>query len=130
LSDGQNNVGDAVAEARQGSTRKVHVDVVPIAPPAGFQEILIDSLSAPEYVRSGQSFDVSAVVKSTSAGDATMRISMDGKVASQATVHLVPGANRFSASLQSTVKGCHTFDASISAKNDTYAVNNQAYAVE
>jgi Mg-chelatase subunit ChlD/uncharacterized membrane protein len=128
LSDGQTNAGDALAGARLASTRQVHVDVVPIGPPASFKEILIDSLIAPAYVRSGQSFDLSAVVKSTMAGNATLAFSMDGKVVSQGTVHLDPGANRFAISLSSKDKGFHTFAATVAGPNDTYAENNAAYA--
>lgn len=128
LSDGQTNLDSALARARDASTQQVHVDVVPVGPPANFKEILIDSLDAPPYVRIGQPFDLGAVVKSTTAGDATLRFLVDGKPVSEGTVHLSVGANRFSVTLQLPKKGFHTFEATIQGANDTYAQNNTAYA--
>jgi uncharacterized membrane protein/Mg-chelatase subunit ChlD len=128
LSDGQSNVGNAVAEARLDSTRQVHVDVVPTGPPAGFREVWIDSFVAPASVRMGQGFDIGAVVQSTTAGDATLRFLMDGQQVSQGLVHLRAGANRFSINLKSAPKGFHALEADISSPNDTYAQNNQAFA--
>lgn len=128
LSDGQTNLTDVLAQAREASTRKVQVDVVPVGPPPNFQEILIDSLDAPPDVRAGQSFDLSAVIQSTTAGSATLRFTMDGKTISSGTVKLAPGANRFSVRLQSQDQGFHSFEATIQGKNDTYNQNNAAYA--
>jgi Ca-activated chloride channel family protein len=127
LSDGQTNLGDAVSESRQATTRQVHVDVVPIGPPAGFREVAIDSFAAPASVRLGQSFDLGAVVNSTSEEDATLRFGVDGQQIGQSSVHLKPGANRFSVNVSATAKGFHQYVATISSPNDTYPQNNQAY---
>jgi Mg-chelatase subunit ChlD/uncharacterized membrane protein len=128
LSDGQTNLGDAVAEARLDSTRDVKVDVMPIGPPAGFEEVLVDSLTVPPAVRVGQGFDVGVVVWSTTESDTTLQLDEDGKQISQGTVHLQTGSNRFSVTVPSPTKGFHTFDATIQSPHDTYAENNQAYA--
>jgi uncharacterized membrane protein/Mg-chelatase subunit ChlD len=128
LSDGQTNVGNSVSEARLDSTRQVHVDVVPIGPPPGFREVWIDSFVAPPAVRVGQGFDISAVVQSTVAGDASLRFLMDGQQISQGTVHLRGGANRFSINLASAPKGFHRLEADVSSPNDTYIQNNQMFS--
>jgi Ca-activated chloride channel family protein len=128
LSDGQTNAGDAQAQAREASTRGIQVDVVPIGPPAGFREVMLESLTVPPDVRTGQTYDVSAVVGSTTATSATLRFQLDGKAVSQGTVKLQPGANRFSITLPAAVKGFHTYQATVSSPNDTYAQNNTAYA--
>ncbi len=128
LSDGQSNAGDAIAEARQDSTRRVHIDVLPVGPPADFREVLVDSFSAPPSVRFGQEFDLSAVVRSSVAGNATLRFAMDGKPLSSGTVRLQAGANRFSVNVKSATKGFHTFEVDVDAPDDTYPQNNQAFA--
>jgi len=128
LSDGQTNAGDAADAARQASLRNAQIDVVPIGPPAGFQEVLIDSVSAPPAVRLGQSFDVGAVVRSTVTVNAKLTFLMDGKQVSQDTVQVRPGVNRYSINLTLTDKGFHSFEATIQSPVDTYSQNNSAYA--
>lgn len=128
LSDGQTNAGDAAAEARQASTRRAQIDVVPMGPPPGFQEVLVDSLTVPPDVRYGQSFDVGAIVHSTIDSETTLRFAMDGKQVSEGKVTVHPGLNRFSINLTLTDKGFHSFSASIEDPHDTYAENNQAFA--
>ncbi|MGH2459802.1 MAG: VWA domain-containing protein [Chloroflexota bacterium] len=128
LSDGQLNGGDAVAEARQDSVSHVHVDVVPIGPPPGFKEVLVSSLTVPEYVRVGQQFDLSAVISSTVATNATLRFFMDGAQITEGTKRLQPGDNHFSVTLPAKTQGFHAFQVSVQSADDTYAENNQAEA--
>lgn len=128
LSDGQTNLGDAVAEARQDSVRSVHVDVAPIGPPPGLREVLADSLTAPEYLRIGQQFDLSTVVYSTVATDADLRFFMDGTQITEGTKRLQPGDNHFSVTLQAKTQGFHTFKVFVQSAGDTYAENNEADA--
>jgi uncharacterized membrane protein/Mg-chelatase subunit ChlD len=128
LSDGQTSLADSLAQARQASSQKVQVDVVPVGPPAGFQEILVDSLDAPTNVRLGQSFDLGAVIESTTAGNATLRFFQDGTQISAGTVQLVEGANRFAVQVPARDKGFHSFEATIQGPKDTYPQNNTAYA--
>src|SRR5581483_4252902 len=99
LSDGQTNLGDAEAEARQDSVRRVHVDVAPVGPPPGLKEVVADSLTVPSYLRLGQQFDVNAVIYSTTATDANLRFFMDNAQITEGTKRLQPGANHFSITL-------------------------------
>jgi Ca-activated chloride channel family protein len=128
LSDGQSNAGDALAAARQASTRDIHVDVVPIGPPSGFHEAMVESFVAPATVRLGQAFDLSAVVHSTVETDATMTFTIDGKPLSRGNIHLHPGSNRFSVNIPTASKGFHSFAVSVAGSTDTYAENNTADA--
>ncbi len=128
LSDGQTNVGDAVAEARQDSVSHVHVDVAPIGPPPGMREVLVDSLAVPEYVRTGQQFDLSTVVSSSVATTATLRFFMDNKLITEGAKKLQPGENHFSITLPAKAQGFHTFEVTVQSADDTYSENNQAYA--
>jgi len=127
LSDGQTNAGDAAAAAREASLNNAQIDVVPIGPPPGFKEVLIDSVAAPPSVRLGQSFDVGAVIRSSVATDAKLTFFMDGKQVSQDTVKVKPGVNRYSINLSLTDKGFHSFAAQIASPTDTYSQNNAAY---
>ncbi len=128
LSDGQTNLGDAAAEARQDSVQRVHVDVAPIGPPPGLKEVVADSLSVPSYLRLGQQFDVSAVIYSTVSTDANIRFFMDDAEITQGTKHLQPGANHFSITLDAKSNGFHTFKVVVQSSNDTYPQNNEVDA--
>lgn len=128
LSDGQTNLGDAVQEARQDSVQRIRVDVVPTGPPSNLREVLVDSVAVPAYLRLGQQFDVSAVVKSTVATRATLRFFMDDTLITEGSKPLRPGANNFSISLQAKALGFHAFRVAVECPDDTYAQNNQAYA--
>ena len=128
LSDGQTNVGDTIAEARQDSVNHVRVDVVPIGPAPALKEVIANSLSVPPYLRVGQQFDVSAVVYSTQTTDATLHFFMDGVQVTEGTKRLQPGANHFSITLQAKTKGFHTFKVTVASPNDTYSQNNAAEA--
>ena len=128
LSDGQANAGDAVAEARQDSVSRVHVDVAPIGPPPGLKEVLANSLTVPPYLRVGQQFDVSAVIDSTVKTNALLRFFMDNTEITEGTKQLQPGDNHFSVTLQAKTQGFHTFRVTVESPTDTYAVNNEADA--
>src|SRR6185437_5562030 len=127
LSDGQTNAGDAAAAAREASLNNTQIDVVPIGPPDGFKEVLIDSVTAPPAVRLGQSFDVGAVVRSSVTTTSKLTFFLDGKQVSQDTVNVKPGVNRYSINLSLPDKGFHNFAARIDSPVDTYAQNNVAY---
>lgn len=128
LSDGQENVANATTEARQDSTRHVQIDVVPVSAPPGLREVLIQSLVSPPYVRRGQHFDVSTIVQSTVKEDATLQFLEDGTQVSSGKVSLKPGVNRFSINLTAKTDGFHTFEAQITAPQDTYKQNNRDYS--
>lgn len=128
LSDGQTNAGDAEAEARQASIRRVHVDVAPIGPPPGLKEVVADSLTVPSYLRLRQQFDVNAVVYSTVATDASLKFFMDNSQITEGTKRLQPGANHFSITLDAKTNGFHTFKVEVQTPNDTYSQNNVAEA--
>ncbi|HUX85726.1 MAG TPA: VWA domain-containing protein, partial [Chloroflexota bacterium] len=127
LSDGQANAGDAVAEARQDSTRNVQIDVVPVNPPAALHEVLVSSVSAPSYLRVGQHFDLTTDVYSTVKTTGSLTLFQDGVQINQGTVNLNPGDNQFTVGQDAKDKGFHSYAASIQSKDDTYAQNNQAF---
>jgi Ca-activated chloride channel family protein len=127
LSDGQANVGDVQAEARQDSTRDVQIDIVPVSPPSSLHEVLIRSVSAPPYLRVGQHFDLSTDVYSTSKTSGTLTLFRDGQAINQGQVNLTPGDNRFTVSLDAKDEGFHSYAAVIQSVDDTYSQNNQAF---
>lgn len=77
LSDGAENRGDAAAAARAARQAGVVVDVVP-AVPAAREDVLVESVTAPQDVHVGEAYDVRAVLRATAPAEAVVTLSRDG----------------------------------------------------
>jgi uncharacterized membrane protein len=106
LSDGNQNLGNAVEQAKLLANAGVGIDVVPIRYRAR-QEIIVDRVTIPPDIRLGQSFDIRVVVTNTceptakSSGEVKGRLLIERKAGDRTdTVSderktLVPGKNVF-----------------------------------
>ncbi|MBN1888760.1 MAG: VWA domain-containing protein [Thermoflexales bacterium] len=128
LSDGLENVGRAEELVELAEARGVQIDVVPLSRPAGGEEAYLDALEAPAAVRQGQAFELVAVVHSTLAGPATLRLFGDGKLIATQQVSLQAGESRFSFSLTAEEAGFRRYTAELQAPGDSLAQNNTAAA--
>ncbi len=128
LSDGLENAAHAADLLPLAQARGVQIDVVPLFPAIGQSEAYLDSLAAPATVRKGQSFEIVAVVQSTVAGPATLRLLGDGKLIATRNLNLQAGANRVSFSVTADEPGFRRYSAELQAANDTLPQNNTASA--
>lgn len=127
LSDGEQNVGDAVAEAAFLKQRGVRVDVVPLKRDVG-REVLVRSATTPTMIYQGERFFLKTTLESTVDTTAELRIYEDNRLVSTEQVSLQKGDNPFSVPLQSEQPGFHRYKVEISSADDTIAANNTAYA--
>jgi uncharacterized membrane protein len=95
LSDGNPTEGDAIREARNLAAAGITVDVWPIVYDR-FNEILVESVSAPQEVEPGQTFEVDAVIESTVETTTSVVIREGGEILSQQEIDLAVGKNRVS----------------------------------
>ncbi|HET7087407.1 MAG TPA: VWA domain-containing protein, partial [Anaerolineae bacterium] len=128
LSDGLENVGHAADLVDLAVARGVQIAVMPLAPASGRAEAYLDALEAPAAVRKGQTFEIVAVIYSTSAGPASLRLFGDGKLIATRDLTLQPGDNRVSFSLTGDEPGFHRYTAELQAAGDTLPQNNVASA--
>lgn len=126
LSDGLENVGDALEQAELAAMRNVEIDIVPLTAPSSEQEAYLNALEIPAAVRQGQSFDVLAVIESSLAQEATLHLLGDGTLLSSRTVSLEKGTNRVRISLDAAETGFHRYHAELAPQQDTLPQNNQA----
>jgi uncharacterized membrane protein len=126
LSDGLENVGDALAQADLATARGVEIAVVPLLAPPAEQEAYVSQLEMPASVRQGQAFDVTAVIESTLAQQATLRLLGDGRLLDSRTVDLDPGTNRVTFSLTAEETGFRRYHVELEPVLDTLAQNNLA----
>ncbi len=78
LSDGQENVGEAIKLTDLADARDVELVVVRLSGPQGVAEVLLEQLQAPPDAREGQSFELTAIVRSTTRTGARLRVFGDG----------------------------------------------------
>lgn len=128
LSDGQENRERARLEADLAAARGIEIDVVSLSPPVGNAEVLLSALDAPASVRVGQRFDLKAVVESTVATTARLRLFDERGLLEQHDVTLQPGTNRFAVPVTAEAQGFHRYQATVEATDDTRPQNNQAAA--
>lgn len=128
LSDGRQNIGDAVSQARLLRSQGVRVDVLPVTVDSG-PEVAIDQIQAPTTLAAGSRATVTIILRSTAATTAQLRIDADGSPAFATTVNVTVGETDVSATLPVMATGFHTVHAVISPQVDTLVDNNTAAAV-
>jgi Ca-activated chloride channel family protein len=138
LSDGNENVGQALLEADTYLAAGVPIDVAPLT----YQhdaEILVERLTAPASAALDQTVDLNLVVRSQKAGKARILLYHDdvlidydpSPMEAGFPVTLEPGYNRFPIPVQLRHAGAHRFRAVVvpeSADMDTIAANNEGRA--
>jgi len=79
ISDGNQNLGDVVQQARKAAGSSIGIDVLPIRYPSR-AEVVVERLAIPSDIRRGQAFDMKVVVNNTAqpaadgSGDITGRL--------------------------------------------------------
>lgn len=127
ITDGNENLGNALDEAVVASNNDVKIDVVPLTSPQK-TEVLLERLTLPGEAKIGEPVEVKVVARSTHETNARIRLFRDGKLLGNRNVHLTPGKNVFVFPQSITEAGAATFEAQIETakKDDTVAENNRA----
>ncbi|MBE3559406.1 MAG: VWA domain-containing protein [Ktedonobacteraceae bacterium] len=127
LTDGQQNIGDALQEAQLLQQQGIRLDIVPLPEIKG-PEARIDGLETPNQLRVGERFTLHLKVYSTVAQKATLRLYRDQNLVSQQSIQLIPGQQDVNFNLLAPSPGFHVFQVRLEAPMDTIAQNNYASA--
>lgn len=127
VSDGQENIGSALDEAKTLAGLGVRIDVVPVNVDSG-PDVLVRALEAPGVLRSGEDFGLTVTVESTGSASATLCVYGDRALISEQQVTLHPGVNRYLVRARVDTPGFHAYRAVIRADNDSRSENNEAAA--
>src|SRR5262245_22904685 len=130
LSDGNENRGQALEEARAAREQGVEIDVLPISYdyPA---EILVDKVVVDPAVHRGEPFDVRVIVESTRATRSTLRLFENQVQVTEQQVELRPGKNVFVFPRRQDADGHYAYQAIVeplSQDDDAILQNNSADA--
>jgi Mg-chelatase subunit ChlD len=128
LSDGRQNLGQAIEQAELAAAHGIELVYVPLGGPSGETEVLLESLETPVSVRQGQNFDLTITIHSTAAASAELRVFGDGQLIHSQDVALENNPNRFSIPVEAGESGFRRFSAQIIPDRDTRLQNNQASA--
>ncbi len=127
LSDGQQNLEDALQEAQLLRQQGIRLDIVPL-PASNGAEARVDSLDAPTTLRTNERFVLHARLFSNVAQTVTLRLYLDRTLLSQQTEHLAIGEQDVSFNLLAPPSGSHTYRITMDAAFDTISQNNEASA--
>ncbi len=125
LSDGKENVGNAMAEVQRLRQRGFTVDVVNLAPQPG-AEAFIKTIDAPGALRLGERLDVTMTLTSTATQTATLRIYEERTLLESRSVNLQPGDQQVRVSMEGLKPGYHRVWAVLEAQSDTLTQNNES----
>ncbi len=127
MSDGNENMGDAMMALLAAKDLGVTLDVVPLGVERG-NDVSVQKFSIPPKLKQGQVFDGRITVQADAPGKAVMYITRDDKLIGQQEVELTAGKNLFTFPDTLPEPGFYKYDVRVEAPGDTVPQNNHASA--
>jgi uncharacterized membrane protein len=125
MSDGNENVGDAMSALAAALPLGVSLDVVPLGTSRG-NDVSIRKLTLPTTVKKGQTFDVKIFAQADQAQSATIRLYLNDGSMGEQKVQLNAGKNLFTFPQTLSEPGFYKYDVQLDAPGDTIPQNNHA----
>jgi uncharacterized membrane protein len=125
LSDGNENIGDAMAAALAAKPLGVSIDVVPLGAARG-GDVSVQKLGLPSNVKKGQTFDVKIYAQADKAQPATVRLFRNDQLLGEQKVELAAGKNLFTFPQTLGDAGFYSYDVALEGTDDRVAQNNRA----
>lgn len=127
ISDGQENVGEALKAANALKERGIAVDVLPV-PAKARKDASVEEFQVPGKLYAAESFSFEVMIRSTFSGRAELGLYEDNREISRQKVMLERGDNRFTMQGLAKKQGMHRYRAEIFADGDEQSANNANYA--
>ncbi|MCL2640389.1 MAG: VWA domain-containing protein [Phycisphaerales bacterium] len=130
FSDGNQNTGDALREARIAAAQDIDVDVILLAAQTQGNEVMVEQVIIPTQVRKDATFAIRAIISSDIPQPARLSVTRDGihMPIGNDRVMLKAGTNVFDIPDSLSVGGYHHYAVTVDAEKDTFAANNTGYA--
>ena len=125
LSDGQQNLEDALQEAQLLQQEGIRLDVVPL-PTFNGPEARIDDLNAPSILHTNERFLLHIRFFSSVAQRVTLHLYFDQTLLLQQSLQLNSGEQEITLTLNAPPTGFHTYRITMDAPQDTISQNNEA----
>ncbi len=127
LSDGNENMGDAMAAVLASRSLGVTTDVVPLGIQRG-NDVSVQKLTVPSKLKKGQVFEVKIFVQSDRATPAILRLYRNEQYLGEQKVELSAGKNLFTFPQTLSDPDYYHYDVRVEAPGDTVPQNNRASA--
>ncbi|MCX6927852.1 MAG: VWA domain-containing protein [Verrucomicrobia bacterium] len=125
MSDGNENVGDAMGAVLAAKPLGVTVDVVPMGVVRA-NDVSVQKLQVPPKLKEGQVFEVKIFVQADRATPATVRLFRDDQYLGEQKVELSAGKNLFTLPDTLPRPGFYKYDVQVDAPGDPLPQNNRA----
>lgn len=125
LSDGNENMGDAMAALIAAKPLGVTLDVLPLGSRRG-GDVSVQKLGLPTTVKKGQTFEAKIFANSDVAQPATVRLFRNDQLLGEQRVQLESGKNLFTFPQTLDDTGFFGYDVQIQVDGDAVAQNNRA----
>ncbi|MDA7510571.1 VWA domain-containing protein, partial [Verrucomicrobia bacterium] len=125
ISDGNENIGDALTAVAAAQPLGVSLDVVPLGAERR-NDISLQRLGLPGNVKKGTTFEAKIFAISDEPGPATVRLFRNDRLLGEQEVALESGKNLFTFPQTLPNSGFYTYDVEIAAAGDMIAQNNRA----
>jgi uncharacterized membrane protein len=125
LTDGQQNLGDALQEVQLLQQEGIRLDIVPL-PNVNGPETRIDGLDAASELRANERFLLHVKLYSTVAQNAILHLYLDRTLLMQLPISVGVGEQEISFPLLAPPPGFHTYRVTLIPAEDTIIQNNEA----
>ena len=125
LSDGNENIGDALNAVLSAKPLGVTIDVVPIGASRG-NDVTVQRLGLPSRVKKGQTIGAKIFVQSDRKQTGTLRIYRDEQFLGEQQVELEPGKNLFEFPETLNEPKFYTYSVQVDVPGDNIPQNNRA----
>ncbi len=127
MSDGNENIGDALSAVLIARHQNVTMDVVPMGIARG-NDVSVQKLGVPSKLKKGQVFETKIFIQSDRAQTATVTLNRNDQSMGRTKVELSPGKNLFTLPQTLSEPGFYKYDVYVEAQGDTVPQNNRAIA--
>jgi uncharacterized membrane protein len=125
LTDGNENMGDAISAVFAAKPLGVSVDVLPIGVTRA-NDVSVQKVQIPPRLKQGQAFEVKIFVQAESAQTATVRLYRNEQYLGEQKVELSAGKNLFTFPQTLSDPGFYSYDVRVDAPGDPLPQNNRA----
>jgi uncharacterized membrane protein len=125
LTDGRQNVGNALAVAQAAKDAGADIYYVP-APLTFPQEVVVESMVLPQEVKFGEPFQAKVVAWSQAEAQGRLSLFRNAEFLGSQVVRLSPGKNVFTYRQSLEHSGIHVYQAAIDVDGDAIEENNRA----
>jgi uncharacterized membrane protein len=127
MTDGNENIGDAMAAATQAKSQGVTMDVLPMGVSRG-NDVSVQKVQIPAKLKKGQSFEAKIFVQADQAQPATVRLYRKQQLLGEQKVELTAGKNLYTFPQTLNDAGYYDYDVRVDAPGDPLPQNNRASA--